>query len=135
MLGGRIEKLLLGIGLLTLAGCGGGGGGGGSSTAKPPLPPWTMNIYETPDGRKLAEGTLTNKAEGQFLVRLAGKAYPLEQKDVTLSSGKAKLSLADQPEAFAAAEFQRQMSRLSQGQSAQLHSLATGRVYAFEPEK
>lgn len=135
MLGGRIAQLLLGIGLLTLAGCGGGGGGGSTQPAQPPLPPWTLNIYENPGGKKLAEGTLTNKAEGQYVVNLAGKEYPLEQKDVTLSSGKVQLPIADQKEAFAGAEFQKEMGKLAQGKSAQLHSLATGRVFMFEPGK
>lgn len=137
MPGGRIGRLLLGIALsaLSFAGCGGGGGGGSTKPAQPPLPPWTLNIYQSPGGEKLAEGTLTNPAEAQYVVNLAGKAYPLSQKDIALASGKATLPLADQKESFAAGEFSREMGKLAQGKAAQLHSLVTDRVYVFEPEK
>lgn len=135
MLGGRIGKLLLGIGLLILAGCGGGGGGGSANPPQPPLPPWTLNIYENPGGQKLAEGTLTNMAGEQYVVNLAGKEYSLSQKNIRLAAGKVTLPLADQPEAFSASEFRHEMSQLAQGKPAQLHSLNTGRVFDFEPEK
>jgi|GEM_PF-7092705 len=131
MLGGRIAKLLLGISLLALAGCGGGGGGGGSSD-EPPAPPWTLNIYDSPNGESLAQGTLTNQG-GQYLVALEGKEYSLSQKDVSFSSGRVTLPLADQKEAFSAAEFQKEMASLAKGQEAALHSIATDKIYIFTP--
>jgi hypothetical protein len=138
MTGGYLGKILSGIGLLAvvaLLGCGGGGGGGSNTSDKPPLPPWTLNIYQSPGGEKLAEGTLTNSAPGQYQVSLAGEAYALGEKQVALSAGKVELSIADQKEVFAPNEFQREMARLAQGRAAQLHSLSTHRVYAFAPVK